>query len=114
MDEVELPYVGGEGNKRSRRQLSPGELDVDLEEADEKISVVAALEVLAEKLDQLTSVVAEGFALHRREQQRMIAALSSISEALENQEKASKVSEIEKDRSIDLDNRYKSSNIKYE
>src|SRR5882757_7801292 len=58
MDEVEMP-CGGNGKKRAR-QLSPSSME--LEEVNEKMSVVAVLEVMAEKIQQLTHVVAEGFA----------------------------------------------------
>ncbi|OJA21575.1 hypothetical protein AZE42_04123 [Rhizopogon vesiculosus] len=90
-DEVEMP-CGGNGKKRAR-QLSPSPMEV------EEILVVAVLEVLAEKVQQLTHVVAEGFASHWKEQQRIITALNSISGVLENQEQASKASGIEKDNS---------------
>ncbi|KAG1776845.1 hypothetical protein EV702DRAFT_315229 [Suillus placidus] len=82
MDEVESPRRG-KGKKKSRHQ-SPIEIE---EEADEMTPTVAALQMLADKIGQLTDLVgqvnnamAEGFAAHRKELHRMVTALDLLLE----------------------------------
>ncbi|KAG1753591.1 uncharacterized protein EDB91DRAFT_1098755 [Suillus paluster] len=98
-DDVESPREG-KGKKKSRHQSqNPSPMEVEEEaEADERTpTVVAALEVLAKKVEQLTNVVegkfaqlndviVEGFALHQKEQHLVATTLDLIFKALESRE----------------------------
>ncbi|KAG1823427.1 uncharacterized protein BJ212DRAFT_1476314 [Suillus subaureus] len=86
VDEVESPHRG-KGRKKSRHQsLSSSPIEIE-EEVHEIAPVPAALQMLANKIGQLTDLVghvnnamAEGFAAHRKELHRMVTALDLLLE----------------------------------
>lgn len=86
MDEVESPRRGK--SKKSRHQ-SPSTIEIE-EEADEMTPAVAAMQMMADKIGQLTELVgqvnnamAEGFAAHRKEMHRMLTTLDHLLECRE-------------------------------
>ncbi|KAG3230008.1 hypothetical protein P692DRAFT_20827178 [Suillus brevipes Sb2] len=86
VDEVESPRRG-KGKKKSRHQsLSPSPMEIE-EEADEMTPAVAAMQMMADKIGQLTELVCqvnnamtEEFAAHRKELHRMVTALDHLLE----------------------------------
>jgi hypothetical protein len=88
MDDVESPRRG-KGKKKSRHQsLSPSPSPIEIEEeADGMAPAANSLEMLANKIGQLTELVghvnnamAEGFAAHRKELHRIATALDLLLE----------------------------------
>lgn len=84
MDEVESPRRGKSKKKNRRQSLSPNPIEI---EDDSMTPAVAALQMMADKIGQLTELVgqvnnamAEGFAAHRKELHRMATALNPLLE----------------------------------
>ncbi|KAG1767750.1 hypothetical protein EDD22DRAFT_276356 [Suillus occidentalis] len=86
MDEVESPRRGKSKKKSRPQSLSPSPSPIE-GEADEMTPAVAAMQMMADKIGQLTELVCqvnnamtEGFAAHQKELHRMITALDHLLE----------------------------------